>query len=477
MKLNELLKNVNVKKIVGKKDINIVDITIKSKEVQKGSMFICINGENTDSHIFSLEVEKDGAIAIVVERELKDLKITQIIVEDSRKELGIIASNFYKNPEKKLKIIGITGTNGKTTTSFMIRHIFEYNNIKCGVIGTLGIFYNDKFIETNLTTPDPIELFKYFSLMANDGIKIVCMEVSAHSLFLRKVDGIIFDIGIFTNLTQDHLDFFSCMEEYKSAKLKLFKKCKGIVANIDDEMGYVLSKKYKNVITYGIENPSDNFAIDIVEKNFLSSYILNVFDNVYEIKSKLLGKFNIYNTLSAVSACLMLGVKTERIKESIESFSGVKGRLEMIYDKDFKVFIDYAHTPDGLKKSILTLKKYTSGKLICVFGCGGNRDTSKRKIMGEISGEYSDFTIITTDNPRYEEPFEIILQIEEGIKNKTKNYVLIEDRIEGIKYAIKKSEKGDIVLIAGKGSENYQEVLGIKHEYNDKNIVDSLLNI
>ena len=476
MKLSELIESIETIKIKGSLDIEIENVKTDSNSVSNGSLFICISGQGYDGHSFIKQAENYGAVAIVCERET-ETSLPQIIVKNSRKAMSIIASKFYGDVAKNMKIIGVIGTNGKTTTSHLIYNVLKKTGKKCGLIGTLGVYFNDKFIEPTLTTPDPLELHKILSKMKSDGVDIVIMEVSAHALYFDKVEGIQFEVGIFTNFTRDHLDFFKDMESYKKAKLSFFKnnKVRFIVTNSDDSVGREILNFNDKAISYGIENPSDVFAIDIKEKSNGLSFVLNLFDIVYKVNLRLIGKFNVYNALAAGTACALLGVNSEEVVFGLQTVAGVSGRLENVHSDKFDVFVDYAHTPDGLIKSINALRPVCKGKLICVFGCGGNRDVGKRAEMGRISGNLADFTVITSDNPRYEEPMEIIFEIEKGILEKSKRYVIIQDRVQAIKYALEIACLGDVILIAGKGCEKYQEILGIKHLYNDKDTVNEIM--
>lgn len=476
MKLIDLLENIDLVQTKGDLSIDIKDIKIDSKSVTKNSLFICLNGRGFDGHNFVHQAELYGARAVVCTKPLST-NLTQIVVKDTRLAMSLIAANFYGHADKKMKIIGVTGTNGKTTTTHIIKSILDKADVKCGLIGTLGTFYDDKFIESDLTTPDPLELHKTFKDMYLSGVKVVVMEVSAHALALNKLAGIKFEVGVFTNLTQDHLDFFGNMKKYEEAKISFFEqnRCNFIVSNSDDETGRKISRKFKNVITYGIDNPADVFAMDVKDYPDCVKFILNLFDCVYNVKINLLGKFNVSNCLAAATTCALIGVSADNCAAALYDFNSVSGRLEPVYKGKFSVYIDYAHTPDGLEKTLSALKIICKGRLVCVFGCGGNRDKSKREIMGAISGKLADFTVITSDNPRFEEPMDIIRQIEKGMLTVSKRYVLVQDREEAIKYALNYVKEGDIVLVAGKGSEKYQEILGIKHIYNDKDTITEII--
>ncbi len=475
MKLKDLIKNLNTVKIIGNPNVEIENIKIDSNSVTKGSLFICLNGRDFDGHDFVKQVKRYGAVAIVCEKEL-DTPITQVIVSDSRKAMSNIASEFYGHADKKMKIIGVVGTNGKTTTTHIIKNIFDSAGIKCGLIGTLGTYYGEEYLEPILTTPDPIELHKTLSKMQKNGVEVVVMEVSAHAIKLGKIDGIDFEAGVFTNFSQDHLDFFHDMETYRKVKESFFdKRCKYVVVNSDDQVGLNILKKRSDGVSYGIDNPSDVFAIDVEENTNSTNFVINLFDCIYNLKINLIGRFNVYNALAACTVCALMGIDTLAVVNGVEKIKKISGRLERVVANNYTIFVDYAHTPDGLKKAILALKEICVGKLICVFGCGGNRDMEKRKEMGSISGKYSDFTVITSDNPRYEDPMEIIMEIEKGVLGVTKQYVVVQDRKDGIEYAINMASKDDVVLVAGKGSEKYQEILGIKHPYNDKDTIRELL--
>lgn len=476
MELQKLLENVKVKEIIGESHIDVKNIAIDSNLVTDGSVFVCLEGCDFDGHDYVKQAKMYGALAIIAQKRVQT-DLCQVIVEDCRSALCVICANFHNNIHKKMNFIGVVGTNGKTTTAHMINFILNYSGIRSGAIGTLGAFYDNTTVEHSLTTPDPIEFFNILSDMYVRGVTNVVMEVSAHAIYYKKVYGIDFKVGVFTNLSQDHLDFFKQLEDYKKIKKSFFesKVCKYVVANGDDKLGREIINQIDGTISYGIDNPSDVFAIDVKRGKSGLAFTLNLFDCVYKIKLKFYGKFNVYNALAASTACALCGVNTKLIAEGLCKLVGISGRLEQVYNGKFKIFVDYAHTPDGLLNSLVALGDIVDANLICVFGCGGNRDKTKRELMGYTSGKKADYTIITSDNPRFEDPMDIIRSIEDGMLKSGGNYVIVQDRIEAIEYAINMAREGDIILIAGKGGEKYQEVLGVKKEYNDKDAVEEIL--
>ena len=476
MKLSELIQYIEIKEQTGS-DVEIFGICTDSRTIKKGDLFICYAGTNFDSHARIADIENRGAAAIVCERHL-ECALPQIIVESGRAQIAKLAAAFYGFPDKKLKIIAVTGTNGKTTTTHMLAEILKANGSRVGVIGTLGISYGDKFISPELTTPDPIYLHAIFADMVESGIQYVFMEVSAHALYYNKIDGLFFEVSIFTNCTQDHLDFFGSMKEYADCKTLLFKEGRFgyAVINSDDELGIQLLKDAKNAISYGIGNPADVFAVDIVEKLNGTTFVLNLFDELYEISLALPALHNVYNAMAAAACAKILGVKTAIIAKGLKNLKKVTGRLERVASfNGANIFVDFAHTPDGLEKSLQSLKKLCKGKLYCLFGCGGNRDKAKRPLMGAIAAKYADFIIITSDNPRFEEPFDIISEIEVGVKPYGKKYVTVTEREVATEYAVRLLEKDDILLVAGKGGEHYQEIMGIKHSYDDNTVIKKII--
>lgn len=464
-------------------NIDISHLTIDSRECQKGSLYFAINGTRVDGHNFIENAYKAGASAAIVERKV-DCPIPQITVENTRSAMSYIASAFYSFPARKLKVIGITGTNGKTSISYMIKSICRQNGISCGVIGTSGIYVDDKKLDIKIltsTTPDPIELQKVLSEMVKLGAKWVVMEVTAHALDLHKVDGMSFASGGFTNLTQDHLDYFVTMENYANAKAKLFEKevsATGVI-NLNDEFGRKLYKIRKiPMLTYSVNGEADLTAQDVKIENHGSSFSVKYKNELYPVKTKTTGLFNISNVLCSIGCGINAGLNICECIKGIENFSSVPGRFETVdtHNLGFTVVVDYAHTPDGLENILSSINSFKKGKLICVFGCGGNRDSAKRPVMGELSGKLSDYVVLTSDNPRLEEPESIIDSIEEGIKKTNCQYTRNQDRKEAIKYAIEMAEKDDIIAICGKGDEDYQDIQGVKYHFSDREVAEELIS-
>lgn len=477
MKLNELLNYIQTKEIIGEINQEVCGLCTDSRKVCEGDIFICYGGVEHDSHADIDEAVSNGAVAVMCERKL-DCEVTQIIVGNGRSAVARAARAFYGFADKKLKIIGVTGTNGKTTTAHMLYSIFTENGNTTGLIGTLGIKYCNKFISPELTTPDPIYLHSVFKDMVESGVEYVFMEVSAHALYFDKISDIVFEVGILTNFTQDHLDFFGNMHDYAESKKLMFKdgRCRRAVINSDDVLGMELLSTVKNAVSYGLKNPADVFAVDIRESIGGSVFVINLEDELYEISLSMPALHNVYNAMAAAACAKILGVKTEIIARGLKNLKTVTGRLEHVANYNgADIFVDFAHTPDGLEKSLQTLKKLCKGKLYCLFGCGGNRDRSKRPIMGEVASKCADFCIVTSDNPRYEDPYDIISEIETGIKKTGKKYVTVTEREIATEYAIRLLEKDDILLVAGKGGENYQEIMGIKHSYNDNTVIKNII--
>lgn len=463
MKIENLIKNLKYINFKGNKETDIAGITIDSRKVLNNYIYVAIKGFNVDGHNYINSAIENGAKLIVCEDKFETDKenISILQVENSRKALSLIAKNFYNNPTEKLNIIGFTGTNGKTSSTYFMEQILMEWGKSTGVIGTIEVRANGKKLDFDFatsTTPDTIELNQLFNKFIEKGIENVAMEVSSHALELDKVYDCKIKIGVFTNLTQDHLDLHKNMENYCNSKAKLFKMCEIGILNADDKYcDKILENASCKVLKYSIENKSDlqakniKYLMDKVEfdvniKGIDEHFILNI-----------PGKFSVYNALCVIAASIALEIPIEIIKNGISKIKGVKGRIQTIpNNKGFNVIVDYAHTPDGLDNIVKAVREFTKGKIITVFGCGGDRDRKKRPIMGEISAKLSDYTIITSDNPRSEVPEEIINEIEVGVLPITKEYEKITSRKEAIFKAIKIANSGDSVIIAGKGHEDYE---------------------
>lgn len=473
MRLSDLAKETGGKLLGG--DAEIGGLCTDSRVACENDLFLCFSGTRTDPHDYAEEAVTRGAAAIVCEREV-EADAPQLIVEDGRLAMAQIAAAFYGHPERKLSVVGVTGTNGKTTVSSMLYEIFTAAGKRAGVIGTLGARYGSAFADPALTTPDPVDLFSLFAEMVKSGVQNVAMEVSAHALSLKKEAPIVYDAAIFTNLTQDHLDFFGTMQKYGEAKRSLFtaKRCRLAVLNADDAFSATL-KPGGDVITYGLDTPADCFALTEEESAAGSRVLFNLEDELCEAELKMVGRHNVYNALAAAATAHRLGIPSEAIARGL-SRTTVNGRLERVGRyHGAEIFVDFAHTPDGLEKSLAALREYCEGRLVLLFGCGGDRDREKRPIMGEIAAKNSDFSVITSDNPRYEDPCAIIGEIEEGFRRVGTHYTAIEERERATGYALSLLAEGDILLVAGKGGETTQEIMGIKYAYDDKDVIKALI--
>ncbi|WFA09628.1 UDP-N-acetylmuramoyl-L-alanyl-D-glutamate--2,6-diaminopimelate ligase [Tissierella sp. Yu-01] len=481
MNLNALLGSYEVIKIQGDINIDITGISHDSREIKESNMFIAKKGYEVDGHNFIVDAIENGACCVVLEKEIEvKTGITYIWVKDTADILAYLSSRYYDEPSKKLSLIGVTGTNGKTSTTYFIKSILDVNNIKVGVIGTTGVIIDEKVISLKNTTPDPLVLNSHFDKMIESKVEACVMEVSSHALDFGRVDYINFDIGIFTNLTKDHLDYHITMKNYFESKLKLFYKTTNYnIINIDDCYGREiinnLSDRIK-IITYGIENKADVYATNIDFSVDNVSFVLNYDEQLANISLKVPGKFNVYNALAAASCGIAMGLNLNEIKIGLENLKQIKGRFEIVQiDRDFSVIIDFAHTPDGLEAVLKNISQFAKGRVIVVFGAGGNRDKTKRPEMGEIVGLYSDYAIVTSDNPRFEDPLDIIQDIIEGLKRTSTNYKIIVDRKKAIEHALDYAKPNDIVLLAGKGHENYTIIGSDVYPFNEKEIVFNYL--
>lgn len=437
-------------------DVEIAGITSDSREIKQGFAFVCIKGVANDGHKFAATAADLGAVVVITEHEMG--VANEIVVADTREVYADMCAKWFGNPADSLKLIGVTGTNGKTSITYMIKSILESAGHKVGLIGTIHNMIGDRIIETKNTTPGVYELNRLFALMKENGCDYAVMEVSSHALDQKRVCNLCFDIAVFTNLTQDHLDYHITMDNYLDAKKKLFKMCKTAVVNADDEYCAKLIEGLDcKVVSYSLEDSSTYSAKAVkyqpasVEYELVSNDILN------HIKFNTGGKFSVYNSMCAAICALELGFPIATVTSAIESISGIKGRAESVpTGKDFTVIIDYAHTPDGLKNILKTFRDCEKNRVIALFGCGGDRDKTKRPIMGSIAVRYADYVIVTSDNPRSENPSMIIKDILEGTNGSSTPVKVIENRIEAIKYAISIAQKDDIIVLAGKGHETYQ---------------------
>lgn len=374
-------------------------------------------------------------------------------------------------------MVGVTGTNGKTTTTYMLKRIFESTGKKVGLIGTIHNMIGDKVLHTERTTPESPDFQELLAEMAADGVDIVVMEVSSHSLSLKRVYGVEFDVSVFTNLTQDHLDFHGTFENYAAAKHILSEHSKCMAANVDDGYGeYMLQNTKAKTLSYGIDNGEMRASdLELTERN--AAFMLKYKNSVVRMEVGISGKFTVYNTMSAAAVCVLLGIDLKTVRDALKGMTGVAGRFESLDTKTLPatVILDYAHTPDSLENVLKTARGFAKGRVVCIVGCGGNRDAKKRPIMGEIAGKNADFTVVTSDNPRFEDPMAIIEDILPGIQRTGAEYTVIENRREAILYSLKNCKKDDIIILAGKGHEDYQEICGVKHHFDEKEVVAELL--
>lgn len=462
MKLNKLTFDFETEVICGQTDIDVTGIAYDSRKIDKGNVFVAIEGFKVDGHDFIDEAIKKGAKVIVVQKNVQhNSEVTLIKVKDTRQALAKMSSEFYNNPSNKFNLIGVTGTNGKTSVTYILESILRAGGKKTGIVGTIGSQVNGKHIETKNTTPESLELQQVFDQMLRSGVDSCVMEVSSHSLELSRVAYCNFEVGIFTNITKDHLDYHKTFENYFSAKKKLFyTTSKYNIINIDDEYGKKLieelSKLNTPLLTYGIECKADIYASDLTYKATGVSFKLHTPRESIDINMNIPGIFTIYNGLAAASCAYVYDIALKDIKKGLEQIKGVKGRFEVIpNNKDFTVIIDFAHTADALEKVLCVIDQFAEGRKIAVFGAGGDRPISRRAPMGEVAGRHCDLCIVTSDNPRTEDPQKIIDDIVDGVKKVNGNYITIVDRKEAIEYAIKNSRPKDIILLAGKGHETY----------------------
>lgn len=484
MLLKDLGTHLIASELKGDPSTDCTGISIDSRKIEPGDLFVCLPGHTVDGHNFAGKAAEQGAKALVVERWLDDVPLPQLKVKDSRLAMAVLGNLFFGYPSSKLNVIGVTGTNGKTTTTYLIEKIFEDQGKRTGLIGTIQRKVAGQTFPMSGTTPESLELQRYLHEMNEAGAEYCVMEVSSHALEQGRVKGTKFRTAVFTNLTQDHLDYHNTMEEYRAAKGLLFSRLGNTYESASEERSYAVlnaddpasayfaKQTAAETIYYGVDRDADVRASDISITARGTSFHVETFRGNADIQLKMVGKFNVYNALAAISAALLENVPLSDIKASLESIKGVEGRVEAVDEgQDFAVIVDYAHTPDGLENVLNTVNEFVTGRVICVFGCGGDRDRTKRPLMGKIAARLSGYCVVTSDNPRTEDPDLILKDIEAGLIEdgvSGDRYQLIVDRREAIQKAIEMASQGDVVLIAGKGHETYQLIGKEVHDFDDR---------
>ena len=480
MKLKELLEGIEVLDATADMEMEIPHVSYDSRATQPGDLFVAMTGFAADGHAFIAKAMAAGASAVLCQKQPEDPAVPYVRVADSRRALAEVGANFFGHPADSMTMVGVTGTNGKTTTTYLLKSILEQAaGAKVGLIGTNQNMIGEEIIPTERTTPESFELQRLFAQMRDAGCTHVVMEVSSHALALDRVYGVHYAVGIFTNLTQDHLDFHKTMEAYCDAKAILFRNCDAGVCNADDPWTERLLKD----ATCRKFSYAEQAAADLRAENVCLEADHVAFDAVTKEKSvpirvNIPGGFMVYNTLDVLGAALMLGIPLEKSADVLAQVPHVKGRVEVVPTpgKDYTVLIDYAHSPDGLENVLTSVKGFAKGRTIALFGCGGDRDKTKRPKMGKIAAEIADFVVVTTDNPRTEKPGDIIADILPGMQDSDTPHVVVEDRIEAIHWAMDHAEPGDVIVLCGKGHETYQEVNHVKHHMDEREIVADYLN-
>ncbi len=457
MKLQDLLRGTGIvlQTIDGEREIT--GITCDSRRIEKDGVFVCIDGTAMDGHRFAADAEKAGATAILTQRDM-GLR-TQLLVADTRRAWAQLCANWFGHPAKKLHLIGVTGTNGKTTTTCLMKSMLEYAGHKVGLIGTVQNMIGDRALPAGHTTPDSYDMQSMFQLMVAEGCDYCVMEISSHALDQQRAAGCVFDVGVFTNLTQDHLDYHGTMENYMAAKKKLFSMSRVGIFNSDDSWASTMMEGVPCAVTTFSVNShtADYVAHNVQHRADGVSFELVGTGAIGRVRLAIPGQFSVYNGLAAATACLAVGMPFAQVIAALSAATGVKGRAEVVpTGRNFTVVIDYAHTPDGLENICRTLKECCAGRLVTLFGCGGDRDKTKRSQMGKIAADLSDYVIVTSDNPRSEQPTAIIADILVGLHGTKTPYTVIENRVEAIDWAISHAQAGDTILLAGKGHETYQ---------------------
>ena len=482
MQLSKLLENLEYTVIAGSVDTEISTLVYDSRKVEKKSVFVCISGTVRDAHDFIPDVIEKGAAAVIVEKDVEPVDgVTYIKVENGRKALAYMSAAYFDYPSKKLKTIGITGTKGKTTTTYMVKSILDSAGIKTGLIGTIESIIGEKRVPSANTTPESYRVQELFHEMVEAGLDAVVMEVSSQALMLHRVSGFVFDIGVFTNLEPDHIgtNEHKDFDDYMHCKSLLFQQCKLGIFNGDSEhIEGILKNHTCEVETFGYGEKNDLIAQKVELKKEhgalgVKYHVGGILD--YDVEVNVPGSFSVYNSLTAIAICHHFKVPKEKILEALLHVT-VKGRIEIVpVTKRYTLMIDYAHNAMSLESLLTTLKAYDPGRLVCMFGCGGNRAKSRRYEMGEVSSKLADLTVVTSDNPRDEEPMDIINDILEGVKKADGEYVTVPDRKEAIAYCMKHAKDGDIIVLAGKGHEDYQEIKGVKHHMDERELIAQII--
>ena len=474
MKLRELLKGIKVLESTADPDLEICDVAYDSRKVKTGGLFVAISGFASDGNRFIPMAMEKGAAAVITAMRPEG-EIPYVLVDNDRLALALIGCNFFGHPAKDMIVIGVTGTNGKTSTTLILKQVLEMvTGCKAGLIGTMENRIGDVVIPAERTTPESFELQALFAQMRDAGCRYAIMEVSSHAIALDRVGGVHFDVAAFTNLTEDHLDFHKTMEHYCDTKAELFARCDAAVLNRDDQWyNRICTKAACPVITTSAKNAADIWAKDAVLKADGVAFTAVSDGTEYAIELPIPGRFTVYNVLTVLGIVKALDVDLLQAAAALKNVQGVKGRIEVVPTpgKEYTVLIDYAHTPDGLENVLRSVRDFCKARLICVFGCGGDRDPIKRPIMGRIGVELADLAIITSDNPRTEEPAAIIRDIVAGVDSSCTSYKIIENRVKAIEYAMDIGEKDDIIILAGKGHETYQEICGVKHHLDEREVV------
>ena len=479
MLLTTLVKCLGDELIELRGECDVGSVSMDSRKKMDRGLFFCVPGARFDGHDYAPQAIGNGAAALTVDHFL-DADVPQVRVKNVRRAMSLMAAEFFGHPEREMKLLGVTGTKGKTTTSYLVKAILEEAGYTVGLIGTTGNMIGQTYLKSEFTTPEPIDFFATLRQMRDAGVTAVSMEVSAHAIEMGRLEGVFFEAGCYTNLSQDHLDLFGTMEKYFACKKSFFRPqwIKNAAVNADDDTSKdILRDIAVPCMTYGICQNADLFARDIeITENGVSFIMKRRADGEIPVKLRLTGMFNVYNALAASAMGLILGIAPETITAALGKVKSVPGRAEVLDTRTpYKVILDYSHSPDALENILTAVRQFARGRVISVFGCGGDRDHLKRPIMGEISGRLADFSILTSDNPRTEDPMDILAAIEEGIRPTGGEYTVIENRREAIRHALQMGRDGDIIVLAGKGHETYQEIMGVKRPFDEKVVVAELL--